>query len=151
MFARRFLTLVVLPLLLASCSGFKPQPLLSKVLILPASDFGPEALAAPLLGTGHADVVVHYGLSEHVLNTKYPAPQHRYVTVVPAIKHLNRTIKSLPHDAAHAELRAKLAATRARLLDYYNTRRIAFNSVPPYVGRGFMTRQALMPALGTTR
>ena len=36
-------------------------------------------------------------------------------------------------------------------MDFYNTRRLVFNSVPPFVGRGFMARQALMPAIGTTR
>jgi hypothetical protein len=144
------LTVLLLTTLLTACSGdFKFQPLLSKVLIMPSNDFGPESLAAPLLGAGGTPVIVHYGQPQQVLAAKYP--QHRYVSVVPALKHLNRTIKELPTDAAHAELRARLISTRSRLMDFYNTRRVAFNSVPPFVGRGFMTRQAMMPVIGTTR
>ncbi len=146
------LTVVLLTTLLAACSGgLKPRPLLTKVLIMPSSDFGPESLAAPLLGTGGAGtpIVVHYGLPQQVLAAKYP--QHRYVSVVPALKHLNHSIKQMPSDAAHTELRARLISTRSRLMDFYKTRRIAFNSVPPFVGRGFISRQALMPVIGTTR
>lgn len=146
------LAVVFLSALLTSCSeGITFQPLLSKVLIMPSSDFGPESLAAPLLGTGGegTPIVVHYGLPQRVLAAKYP--QHRYVSVVPALKHLNHSIKQMPPDAAHAELRTRLINTRSRLMDFYNTRRIAFNSVPPFVGRGFISRQALMPVIGTTR
>ncbi len=146
------LTVVLLTTLLTACSGgFKFQPLLNKVLIMSSSDFGPENIAAPLLGAGGdgTPVVVHYGQPQHVLAAKYP--QHRYVSVVPALKHLNHSIKQLPTDAAHAELRARLIGTRSRLMDFYNTRRVAFNSVPPFVGRGFMSRQAIMPVIGTTR
>ena len=149
---RTTLTVVLLTTLLTACSGgFKFQPLLTKVLILPAGDFGPESLAAPLLGAGGdgTPVVVHYGQPQQVLAAKYP--QHRYISVVPALRHLNHSIKQMPADAAHAELRARLVSTRARLMDFYNTRRIAFNSVPPFVGRGFMSRQAMMPVIGTTR
>lgn len=146
------LAVVLLSALLTSCSeGVTFQPLLRKVLILSSSDFGPENLAVPLLGAGGSGtpVIVHYGQPQQVLAAKYP--QHRYVSVVPALKHLNHTIKQMPIDAAHAELRARLISTRSRLMDFYNTRRAAFNSVPPFVGRGFMTRQAMMPVIGTTR
>jgi ribosomal protein S15P/S13E len=138
--------------LLVSCSeGFHPQSLMTKVLIMPASEFGPATMSAPLLGSGNqADpVVVHYGLPQRYLMAKYPA--HRYVSVVPALKHLNHCIKIMPHDAANSGLYTRLVATRSRLMEYYNTRRVAFNSVPPFVGRGFMARQALMPPIGTTR
>jgi len=93
-----------------------------------------------------ATVVIHYSLPEKYLASKYPGFGH--APVVTAIKHLNRVITTLPRDASHTELRARLMNTRSRLLDYYNTRRVAFNSVPPFVGRGFMARQALMPNLG---
>jgi hypothetical protein len=138
--------------LLVSCSeGFHPQSLMTKVLIMPASNFGPAAMSAPLLGTGgQADsVVIHYGLPQSYLAAKYPG--HRSTAVVPALRHLNHSIKTMPHDAANAPLYARLVATRSRLMDFYNTRRLAFNSVPPFVGRGFIARQALMPAIGTTR
>jgi hypothetical protein len=137
---------------LVGCSeGFHPQSLMTKVLIMPASEFGTPAMSAPLLGPGSQaePVVVHYGISQRYLEAKYPA--HRYASVVPALKHLNHSIKTMPHDAANAELYARLVATRSRLMEFYNTRRVAFNSVPPFVGRGFMARQALMPAIGTTR
>ncbi len=148
------LALVLVTSLFTSCSGgLKLQPLLSKVLVMSYSEFGTESLASPLLGAGGAgtQVVVHYGLPESFLSAKYPGPQYRFVAVAPAIKHLNRTVTQVPHDAANAELRARLIATRSRLMNYYNTRRVAFNSVPPFVGRSFMVRQAMMPPLGTTR
>ncbi|MCX6854581.1 MAG: hypothetical protein NTV80_06710 [Verrucomicrobia bacterium] len=145
------LLFLCLSLLVSCAEGFHPQPLMSKVLIMPASDFGPAAMSAPLLGTGSQSdpVVIHYALPQSYLAAKYPA--HRYAAVVPALKHLNHSIKTMPHDAANAQLYARLVATRSRLMDFYNTRRLAFNSVPPFVGRGFMARQALMPAIGTTR
>lgn len=139
-------------LFLVGCSeGLHPQSLMTKVLIMPASDFGPDALRNSLLGaSGQGDsVVVHYGLSQRYLIEKYPA--HRYASVVLAIKHLNQSIKTMPHDSANAGRYARLVDTRSRLMEFYNTRRVAFNSVPPFVGRGFMVRQSLMPAMGTTR
>ena len=118
---------------------------------MPACEFGPEAMSNSLLGAGGQSdsVVVHYGLSQRYLTEKYPV--YRYASVVPAIKHLNQSIKTTPHDAANSGLYNRLVATRSRLMEFYNTRRVAFNSVPPFVGRGFMARQALMPAIGTTR
>ncbi len=139
-------------LFLVGCSErFHPQSLMTKVLIMPASEFGPEAMSNSLLGAGDQShsVVVHYGLSQRYLTEKYPA--YRYASVVPAIKHLNQSIKTMPHDSANSGLYARLVATRSRLMEFYNTRRVAFNSVPPFVGRGFMARQSLMPAMGTIR
>jgi hypothetical protein len=140
-------------MILSSCSQIQFRPLLAQTLILPASDFGPASLSAPLLGESaqSKNVVIFLGLSEKALKARYPEQQHCYVPVVKGIKHLNRNVAELPHDAAHAGLRGQLIATRSRLLEYYDTRRIAFNSVPPYNGRGFMTRRALMPPIGTTR
>jgi hypothetical protein len=147
----RRLTILLLPLCFVSCADFHPQPLLAKVVLLSYADFGPADLASPLLGPGAGSeaVVVHYGLPQSHLAARYPGSHT--ALVVPAIRHLNRVIHELPHDAAHAALRSRLLQTRARLMEFYNSRRIAFNSVPPFVGRGFMARQALMPALGTTR
>lgn len=137
--------------MLTACADFHPRPLLGKVVQLTYADFGPESLAQPLLGKGAPSqpVVVHYGLPASHLAAKYPGQLP--VTVVPAIKYLNRTVLDLPHDAAHQPLHDRLVATRRVLMDFYNSRRVAFNSVPPFVGRGFMTRQAMMPVMGTTR
>ena len=144
--ARRLIFLL-LPLLLASCSGFKPQPILSKVLTFSAADFGPESMAAPLLGPGSAGKQV---IVVHQVQPQLSASSIQ-VLASRAIKHLNRCIKDTPHDAAHAELRARLIRTRTIILDFYNQRRIAFSSVPPYTGRGYMARQMMMPGIGTSR
>jgi hypothetical protein len=145
------LALLLLPLAFASCSGLKFQPLYSKVLTFSAADFGPEAMASPLLGpdSGGKQVIIHHSLPKRYLDQQYPGTARAYAA--PAIKHLNRCVKEMPHDAAHAELRARLIRTRSIILDFYNQRRVAFTSVPPYNGRGFMSRSALMPSLGTTR
>lgn len=147
----RRLALLLLPLLFVSCSGFKPQPILSKVLTFSAADFGPESMSAPLLGPGSSgkQVIVHHGLPARYLDQHYPNTIRIYAA--PAIKHLNRCVTDTPHDAAHAELRARLIHTRTLILDFYNQRRIAFNSVPPYAGRGYMARQMMMPGIGTSR
>jgi hypothetical protein len=147
----RRLAFLLLPLLFVSCSGFKPQPILSKVLTFSAADFGPESMAAPLLGPGCAgrQVIVHHGLPARYLDQHYPNTVRIYAA--PAIKHLNRCVTDTPRDAAHAELRARLIRTRTLILDFYNQRRIAFNSVPPYAGRGYMARQMMMPGIGTVR
>jgi|GEM_PF-1539172 hypothetical protein len=149
-FLRR-ICLLLLAFLLASCSGFKPQPLLSKVLTFSAADFGPESMAAPLLGQGSAgrQVIVHHGLPARYLDQHYPGTVRIYAA--PAIKHLNRSVTDTPRDAAHAELCARLIRTRTLILDFYNQRRIAFNSVPPYTGRGYLSRQMMMPGIGTSR
>lgn len=153
---RRSFTALFLSLatLLASCSSsIHIRPLMSRTLELPAADFGPPSLSAPLLGQGAGctRVVVHYGLPEKHLRGRYPDTQTAFVPVVRGIKHLNRVVKELPHDAEHAGLHDRLVATRARLMAFYNDRRIAFNAVPPFTGRSFMARNAMMPALGTTR
>jgi hypothetical protein len=147
----RRLILLLLPLFFVSCAGFKPQPLLSKVLIFRAADFGSEAMSAPLLGAGSEDrqVIVHHGLSTRYLDQHYPGTVRIYAA--PAIKHLNRSVTDTPRDVAHAVLRSRLIQTRSQILDFYSQRRIAFNSVPPYTGRGFMARQMIMPSIGTTR
>lgn len=149
---RLFLIGLLLPVL-SSCTGFKIKPLLGQTLQIPTADFGPENLSAPLLGTnaGRKTAVVYLGLSQKQLEARYPSAQYCHVPVVKGIRHLNRNVAELPHDPAHAELRSRLIATRSRLMDYYDTRRIAFNSVPPYTGRGFMARRMMMPAIGTTR
>jgi hypothetical protein len=141
------LILLILPWFVVSCSGFKPQPLLSKVLTFTAADFGPEAMSAPLLGPGSADRQV---LVVHQKQSHLP-PAAVQVPVTQGIRHLNRSIKSLPQDAGHSVLRQRLVHTRSLMLDFYNTRRIAFQSVPPYTGRGAMARQLMLPGIGTTR
>jgi hypothetical protein len=153
-----FLYRLLVPLftlaVMSSClSDVQFRPLMARTLELSAADFGPQALSAPLLGqTGAVSrVVVHYGLPEAHLRARYPEAGVAFVPVVRGVKHLNRVVKELPHDAAHTELRARLVATRARLIDFYNDQRIAFNSVPPFTGRSFMARNAMMPAMGTTR
>jgi hypothetical protein len=153
MCACRFFLLGLLLPVLSSCGGLEIKPLLDQTLRLPASDFGPESLSAPLLGAnaGKKAVVVYLGLSEKQLEARFPSTQHCHVPVVKGIQHLNRSVAGLPRDPAHAELRSRLIATRTRLMDYYDTRRVAFNSVPPFTGRGFMSRRAMMPPLGTTR
>ncbi|MBV6499504.1 MAG: hypothetical protein CJBNEKGG_01960 [Prosthecobacter sp.] len=149
---RLFLLGLLLPVL-SSCTGLEIKPLLGQTLQLPASDFGPESLSAPLLGAnaGQKTVVVYLGLSEKQIEARHPSSQFCHVPVVKGIQHLNRNVAGLPRDPAHAELRSRLITTRSRLMDYYDTRRIAFNSVPPFTGRGFMSRRAMMPPLGTTR
>jgi len=143
----RRISLLLLAFLLASCSGFKPQPLLSKVLTFTAADFGSESMAAPLLGPGNTGKQV---LVVHRVQPQLSASSIQ-VLASRAIKHLNRCVTDTPHDAAHAELRARLIRTRTVILDFYNQRRIAFNSVPPYTGRGYMARQMMMPGIGTSR
>ncbi len=150
-----WLCLLVLPFVFVSCSGSTHfRPLMSRTLELKPSDFGSVDLSQPLIGSVQQTsglVVVHYGLPERYLRSRYPQPNVSFVSVVHGIKYLNRVVKSLPHDAEHAEVLTQLIQTRSRLLDFYNNRRIAFNSVPPFTGRTFMARNAIMPALGTTR
>ena len=140
------LILLVLPWLVVSCSGFKPQPLLSKVLTFTAADFGPEEMSAPLLGPGSSDRQV-YVVHQQQSNLPSAAVQ---VPVTKGIRHLNRSIKSIPRDAGHSALRQRLVHTRSLMVDFYNARRIAFQSVPPYTGRGAMARQLMMTGIWTT-
>jgi hypothetical protein len=147
--------LSVLAFVLSSCSEpVRLRPLMSRTLDLKPSDFGPAELSKPLLGSIDSDsglVVVHYGLPEKHLRSRYSQPNVAFVSVVHGIKFLNRLVKSLPHDGEHASILQQLIRTRSRMMDFYNHRRIAFNSVPPFTGRTFMARNAIMPALGTTR
>ena len=147
----RRICLLLLACFLAACSGFKPQPMLSKVLTFSAADFGPESMASPLLGQGSAGklVIIHHGLPARYLDQHYPDTVR--ASAAPAIRHLNRCVTDTPRDAAHAEQRSRLIRTRTLILDFYNQRRIAFNSVPPYTGRGYMARQMMMPGIGTSR
>lgn len=138
---------LLLTWLLASCAGVHPQPILSKTLVFTAADFGPAEMSTPLIGAGGMDrqiLVVHKHHPDRAATVQVLAPQ--------AIKHLNRSVKSVPRDAAHAELRARLIRTRTLTLNFYNQRRTAFTSVPPYNARnGYISRQMLMPGIGTTQ
>lgn len=156
--ATRFALLLTLGLAalfgLPSCSALSERLVMNQVEVLAYDDFGPEALAAPLLGprAEGAQVVVHYRLSEKALAARYPGAQYRAVPVVPALRHLNAAVARTPDDAAHAEARARMIATRARLLNFYNTWRATFNALTPATaGRGYMARQMVLPAIGTTR
>jgi len=102
-------------------------------------------MSAPLIGPGSQDRQV---LVVHIPHHSTTAVE---VFAPRGIKHLNHSIKDLPHDPAHAALRARLIRTRSLMLDFYNQRRAAFTSVPPYNGRsGYMNRMMLMPGIGTT-
>lgn len=141
----RRLACLLVPWLLVSCAGIHPQPILSKTLTFTAADFGPAEMSAPLIGPGGQDrqvLVVH----------KHQAGSSVVQVLAPqAIKHLNRCVKDLPRDGANTELRARLIRTRTVILDFYNQRRTAFTSVPPYNARnGYLGRQMMMPGIGTT-
>lgn len=144
--AQRLISVLLPVLLLASCAGIKPQPILSKTLSFTAADFGPAEMSAPLIGAGSMDrqvLVVHKHQSGNAAAVQVLAPQ--------ALKHLNRSVKALPRDGTHTALRARLIRTRTLILDFYNQRRTAFTSVPPYNARnGYMGRQMMMPGIGTT-
>ncbi|MES2598810.1 MAG: hypothetical protein V4662_25980 [Verrucomicrobiota bacterium] len=139
------LACLLFPLLLVSCAGIRPQPILSKTLSFTAGDFGPAEMSAPLIGPGSQDrqvLVVHKHQSDNDA-VQVLAPQ--------AIKHLNRSVKGLPRDGTATALRARLIRTRSVILDFYNQRRTAFSSVPPYNARsGYLGRQMMMPGIGTT-
>ena len=136
---------LLLSLLLISCAGVRPQPILSKTLTFTAADFGPPEMSAPLIGPGSADRQV---LVVHKQQSGSPAVQ---VFAPQAIKHLNRSVKNLPRDGTHTALRTRLIRTRTLILDFYNQRRAAFQAVPPYNARnGYLSRQMLMPGIGTT-
>lgn len=139
------LVCLLLPLLLISCAGIKPRPILSKTLTFTAADFGTAEMSAPLIGPGGQDRQV---LVVHMHHAGSSAVQ---VLAPQAIKHLNRCVKDLPRDGTHTALRARLIRTRTVILDFYNQRRTAFTSVPPYNARnGYLGRQMMMPGIGTT-
>ncbi len=149
----RLLSCLFLAAAMAACTGtVSPGLLANKVVLLTHADFGPPDLADPLLGPGtpESQVVVHYALSPRTLENRYPSAH--YVPVVQALRHLNRSVSSVPKDAGHTAMRARLIATRSQLMDFYNTRRASFNSLPPSAGgRAYLARQMMMPAIGTTR
>lgn len=145
---QRLLCLLLPLALLSSCAQVQVRPLLGKTLHFQAADFGPESMSAPLIGSGAPSREVW------VVHRTQPQAGPGIVQILPApaIKHLNRCVSSLPRDAAHHALRTRLIHTRSRILDFYNERRNAFMSVPPFSPRsGYFARQMILPGLGTTR
>ncbi len=128
-------------LLLSACSNLHLRPLPSE-LPLRAADFGPAAIRQPWLGPlAEQDPILITFLGG--LRTHQGSKPTRIGAAV-AVRHLNGQIGELnPNDPTREALRQ----TRARILAYYQNRRIAHQAVPPYTGRGAMTRMMMSPNL----
>lgn len=119
--------------------SFNPPP-----LVLRYDDFGPEDIAAPLLGPrGIRDqpVTLHHGRTSLV-------PGGLRLNMLQAMQHLRFSVRRLPRTPEVEPLRQKLRATYDRIFPAYRTRRDAMMGAPySNIGRGGMNRSLILPPM----
>lgn len=144
-----FVALSFLALFLASsCTSQSwKNAFAAQVVTVSYDDLGPESLVAPVLGPrgGNPQIVAHAGATRTDTNP-------RRLNAHQGLLLLRRNARQLPATPAGAELRQRMSVAYARLLHFYNARRAAFTSVPPFGGRGSMTmaRMTAMPPVPPT-
>ncbi len=144
-----FLALSFLALCLASgCTSQTWKNAFSaQVVTVSYDDLGPESFVAPLLGPrgGNPQVVAHAGATR-------ADTEPRRLNAHQGLLLLRKNARQLPATPAGAALRQRMDVAYARLLHFYNARRAAFTSVPPFGGRGSMTmaRMTTMPPMPPT-
>lgn len=102
-------------------------------------DFGPESIAASLLGprTGNTPVIVHHGSTHH-------SPCQDQVNALLAMNYLRRQHRH----TQDALLRQKLAHTYSRIYPLYRTRRDAITAGPGATyGRTGINRAFILPPM----
>ena len=132
-------------LLLAQCSEDSvPLP----GLTFAYADFGPENIAAPLLGPkgSTTQVVARFGSTQAAPPSA--GPDVLYVNVEQAMNFLRRTVRGLPHTAEGSVIHQRLAATYSRIYRQYSARRNSVTAAPSSsYGRGGMNRAFIMPPM----
>jgi len=132
-------------LLLAQCTeDTAPLP----GLTFAYDGFGPEQLAAPLLGPKGQDthVVARFGSTQS--SAPATGPDVRYVNIEQTMNFLRRTVRGLPHTEDGAALHQRLAATYGRMCRQYCARRNSVTAAPSAsYGRGGMNRAFIMPPM----
>lgn len=140
------LLLLVLLLLPGCTAGGLSRAFAGQSLTLSYDDFGPERMAAPLLGPRgtHTTIVAHYGFNNI---TPTPPEDVRYVNVLQSLNFLRKEVRELASTAANEPLRQRLRGTYARLyplqLRRYNNA-LGSTFVQPFGG---MDRRLMLPAL----
>lgn len=119
----------------------------AKVVTVSYDDLGTEAMVSPVLGARGTDpqIVVRQGATN-----QHSSP--RYLNTRQGLLMLRRNARRLPDTAENAPLRQRMTTAYNRLYYYYNLRRSAFLSVPPFGGRGSMSmmRSTMMPPMPPT-
>ncbi|MDB6003516.1 MAG: hypothetical protein JWR15_503 [Prosthecobacter sp.] len=111
-------------------------------------DFGPEPVAARLLGPKGKDthVIARFGTTRKT--PPLEGPDVRYVNVEQSMFFLRSAARNLPKTAENAAVRQRLSTTYNRLYNQYSTKRNAFLSAPSSsYGRGGMNRVFMMPPM----
>lgn len=112
------------------------------------NDFGPEQVAAPLLGPkgNGTQVIARFG-STHTTPPS-SGPDVRYVNVEQAMNFLRRAARALPRTEENVPVHQRLSATYARMFQQYSTKRNSMVSAPSSsYGRGGMNRALMMPPM----
>lgn len=137
---KRFLLFLLPALIMTACTrdAFLKAMAAPQVL-LSYDDFGPESMAASLLGprAGDTPVIVHHGRTHFT-------PGQAQVNTLQALNYLRRQHRH----AQDGLLRQKLAHTYSRIYPLYRTRRDAFTGGPGGTyGRVGMNRAFILPPM----
>lgn len=140
---KRFLLLLLPALIMTACTrdAFLKAMAAPQVL-LSYDDFGPESMAASLLGprAGDTPVVVHHGRTRLT-------PGQAQVNALLALNYLRRQHRH----TSDGLLRQKLARTYSRIYPLYRSRRDALVSGPGgSFGRMGMNRAFILPPMPTS-
>lgn len=136
------LTALALALLSSCTSASWKKAFTPSVVTVSYDDLGPEALVAPVLGPRgeNPQIIAHAGSTR-------PDTNPRRLNAHQGLLLLRRNARVLPATPAGDDLRRRMSTAYGRLFHLYNSRRVAFTSVPPFGGRGSMNpmRTTMMP------
>ncbi|MFO1482534.1 MAG: hypothetical protein U1F71_04135 [Verrucomicrobiaceae bacterium] len=112
----------------------------ARTLQLSYDDLGPASLVKPVLGERGSDpvIVVHSGATN-------PTASPRRLNAHQAILLMRSNARRLPKTPENEALLQRMNHAYSRLYAYYQWRRNAFLSVPPFFGRGAVARMSVAP------
>lgn len=132
--------LAALSLVLPACTtAQRQQAFTGRTTQVSYDDLGPAPLVQPLLGPRGPNplIVITSGGSNFSSNP-------RHLNSRQAINLLRSNARQVPHTPQNAELLQRMSRAYNQVFNLYNARRTAILSVPPFYGRGSMSRMRMM-------
>ena len=134
------LLLAAVTLVLPACTtAQRQQAFTGRTAQVSYDDLGPASLVQPLLGPRGANplIVITSGGSNF-------SSDPRRLNSRQAINLLRSNARQVPHTPQNAALLQRMSRAYTQVFNLYNARRAAVLAVPPFYGRGSMSRMRTM-------